>query len=77
VTLLHDDAKEALLNCFRRKHGKPVYIGEASCTIGWGLKDTSGLFAELVVEGKIRPADIEERRRHDIAPNDAAFVLVR
>jgi hypothetical protein len=74
VTRSHDAAKEAILQHFQRRH-RPVYVGEAACVIGWGLNDTQRLFAELVLDGRIRPADIEERTKYDIRPTDAAFVL--
>lgn len=74
---LRDEAKEAIIGCFRRKHGKPVYVGEASCVIGWPLSDTQGLFAELQVEGLIRRANADERARYDIRLSDAVYVLIR
>jgi hypothetical protein len=34
------------------------------------------LFGELTAEGKIRPANEQERRRYDLDPGGTAYVLV-
>ena len=72
--LTRDAAKEVILKHFRRRRERPIYVGVAACLVGWGLKDTAAVFAELEAEKLIRRPSEDERRQHDIEADDAAFI---
>ena len=66
---------EIIIGCFSR-YSTPLYLGIVSVEIGWGLSRTQEMFDELIEQGKIRHATLEEKGAKRMEPDANVYVLV-
>lgn len=66
---------EIIMGCFRR-YSSPLYLGIVSVEIGWSLARTQEMFDELIEQGLIRHATLDEKTAKKMYHDANVYVLL-